>query len=308
MFRGYHPLREIYLWSALIYALFGGLLLAGVLLDANYAYDYMTFRTLFSPALLFLAVFGLFWLLLGVAFPLYLLKRHSTEKRNLHVLRQKALKRDPQLLAAPLSDVSLSSLPQPFALKSALKPLSLIQTIGVCAVFGFLLVLRGVGLLIGLQHLPAWLLSLPILFSVVLLVLTLTAASRVQKSVAERYIWPSLKVTRDMIVASYGSDTVSMRWKDVRYFAMVTILPFSNPQEWKTQYGFELSDGENVIYWHATLDPRAAHRFTFAGKALQSPHQYEEVVQTLAAFIISRAGRPLYDLRQKPAPHIRKQR
>jgi hypothetical protein len=64
-------------------------------------------------------------------------------------------------------------------------------------------------------------------FSTMILIAVGGIAHAIQQRVAGYYSHPSLQVDDEGISARYGRETISIAWRDVRYFALVSSTTFS---------------------------------------------------------------------------------
>lgn len=120
----------------------------------------------------------------------------------------------------------------------------------------------------------------------------------IQRYIMAHYLHPQLSIDAESITARYGRDTITMAWRDVRYFALINSrLPNAGLYR-KASWceAFEISDGENRVCWLAHQPLSSSRLFTLDGTDLREAG-YAKFTQQLAALIMERAQLPLLDFR-----------
>lgn len=126
-----------------------------------------------------------------------------------------------------------------------------------------------------------------------------------KRRVAATYLLPSLKADEEGISARYGKDAITMRWRDIRYFALVDSASFRgliDPKQKKpdgankARAAYEISDGENRICW-LDAPPFSSQLLLLNGESEMSEAQYTTFAQQLASQVSERTELPLYDFR-----------
>lgn len=115
------------------------------------------------------------------------------------------------------------------------------------------------------------------------------------------YMLPSLDIDDHGISAHYGRHTVTIAWRNIRYFAMTNGKVLDRSTGEVDRYVYEICDGENVINWV----PNA--RDTAGYQPLMANGDYTQLAaRQLPEMIIARTGLPLLDLRlfKKPSRKI----
>lgn len=102
-----------------------------------------------------------------------------------------------------------------------------------------------------------------------------------------RWTAPMLTLDEESVTARYGGDSVTIRWADVRSFA---IMGKNKPD---SQVVFELSDGRHIIRWLDAFTVRRAKTYVPNMKR----EDYTALLQALPPWICARTGQPLRDLR-----------
>jgi hypothetical protein len=107
-----------------------------------------------------------------------------------------------------------------------------------------------------------------------------------------------LRVDNEGMSAHYGRETISIAWKDVRYFALVSDTAFSKLPSFRAskREAFEISDGKNMICWLVAF-PFPSHNLLWPGKTVLSAQDYASLTQQLASLIVAKTDCPLLDFR-----------
>lgn len=104
-----------------------------------------------------------------------------------------------------------------------------------------------------------------------------------------RRLCPMLEATEEGLTASYPGKKVTMRWSDVRYFALV--MKKKSPEPMNATY--EIGDGKKIIRWQQPYSIRRT--FPFYVPTLPR-NQYNKQFASLLSLIAIRTGLPLLDM------------
>lgn len=298
---GYDPLQEIYQWNMISVVLLGELLLVCVALVP--LYNNLSLMASDSIWGIRPSIIIPFLLLLFVIPHFFKWKRYRSEKQQREILRREALSLSAPDQALTQSRSSLHGLSLPIEIESRQKSFFSIQTIfGICFLI-VLLMINYVTVLAGSWEMPSWFMIVPTILGVAMVPSLYVGIGRtVRLRIAGHYLLPSLKIDDEAITARYQHDTISISWRDVRYFGLVSSATFfklpgkqgtQNPPE---REAFEISDSENSICW-LKASPFRSHRLFWFGEVELSDKDYAAFTQQLASIIMERTGLPLYDLR-----------
>ncbi|MDQ2905823.1 MAG: hypothetical protein M3Y81_20060 [Chloroflexota bacterium] len=223
------------------------------------------------------------------------IRRKRSEKKQRDPLRKDVINGNSQLLAPIQPSPYAQMLALPVHIEGRLdRPFTRLPIIGV-VVFASMIALD-IWILLGNPPDLAFLVSSG---SAIAIQIPLWISRAIQKVIAGHYLLPALQVDEDGISARYGRDTISMRWEDVRSFALVSSVTFRGTGQ---REAFELSDGENMICW-LVAEPFSAYNLLWSSGAPASPQvtlsaqDYVSFTQQLSSLIVAKTGRPLYDLR-----------
>lgn len=293
MLRGYHPLKEIYRWERVIFAL--GFLSLGVFALGD-GVEHSDFAS--SGNIAFFLAFPLTFFFLWVLF-LFPAKRRLVK---LFRLQRTILNDLGGLMPVVPSDsapvevslpVSVSTRPS----RSFWRMLSFFLPFLV----GSVLFLQLPFFLPDPYMIPSEVLVFPPSFLGLFFLFPIELALPIT---ADFYLLPSLEVDENEICVRYGEDSVSITWQHIRFFALAEYKRFGSndnsfslkPQskrKWVQIY--IVCDGENTIAWYA--DPR--------GK-MQSPSSlsieaYARLLEKqLPALVERKTGLSLLDVRGGP--------
>jgi len=317
MLRGYTPLKEIYQWRLLLATILLILSPAPYLLSPQY--DNLNFLT-----------FGLFWpLLLVLAFPLifgplylFQLIGYNRERRRTESLQREVLRGNFQKFVPVPSSADQGLLSLPCRVQSRIKRSFVILVAILVGVIGIWLGAEVIVMLADPADLSPWSSWTPILsaFTVMLLWIGPYLWRLLSAFIVDYHLRPSFEIDEDGITARYGHNIVTMRWMDVRYFALAngkrllargvatsttksgtnifirrnSVTAIGGPVE-----VFELCDGENTICWSASELIGSACQLWRSGDTLLAPQDYDAFTQRLSSLIVSKTGCQLYDLRQE---------
>jgi len=282
MLRGYHPLKEVYRWERVIFALW--ILFSGVVTLEN-GIEYsgianhgdITFFLAIPPSFLFV------WFL-----ALFPVKRRLTKLFRLQGAVLDGQYR-PVLLAQPDPvpvEIALPFSVSPFTSRSLWRAFSIFLLLPVCGILAFRLPL----FLPDPYVIPpeAWLIS-PLLWIFYVLPGWLALSM-----VADFYLLPLLTVDESGITACYGPDRVRISWQQIRCLALVEYKRFGSSGIWTNRESvqiYTLCDGENTIAWYA--NPRRKTR----QPASLSLDEYARLLDAqLPALVRLKTGLPLLDL------------
>lgn len=315
--RGYDPLREIYQWNLVSLLCFSEVLCVG-------SASWPTFNSAFMLAE------GTIWgirpgtlvplfLLLGTIPFLFMYECYREERQARARLRRKSLMLHESDHASVQVQPSsaLQPLPLPMQIESRRKRSFTIRV--ALAIFLLAVSLVANYTIILANHAEPLFLyaAVPSLLATTMIGLSAAIWIEMRLRIAGCYLLPSLAIDGESITACYGRDTITIKWRDIRYFALVNSLtlrqlPTSNNPPTLRQLlksgrtsskpsvpaheVFEISDGENVICWLKAA-PFRNHRLCRFGEVVLSDQDYIAFTQQLAALIVERTGLPLYDLR-----------
>ncbi|HEU5378840.1 MAG TPA: hypothetical protein VFV38_25735 [Ktedonobacteraceae bacterium] len=323
MLRGYDPLREIYQWKLLSLLFFSELILVGLASLPMYNSAWLLAEG---------AVWGIhpgafvpFLLLLGTI-PFLLVYNHYRKERRARVkLRHEALvlhavdQASAQLQPSPAFQKILLPVQVECRRKRAFTNRVLLEILLLVAslVGSYLIVLVN-------PSEPRFLYAaVPGLLSVMIIGFSVGIWLEMRLPIAGRYLLPSLAIDDEAITAHYGRSTITIPWRNIRYFALVDSstfrqLPTSTHPPTFCQVlkagilspgtpapeheAFEISDGENIICW-LKATPFRHHRLFRFGEVALSDEDYAAFTQQLASLLMEKTNLPLYDLRlatQKP--------
>lgn len=302
MLRGYNPLKEFYHWQLIISMITGGLVtLTYILLPGvNNASFLYTQAWSLPVSLILLLCFFLVWV--GLPLWSFLRYRHIRQKRDM--LRMAAFRGQSLPLASfqpmPFQPTPFYQRVLPLRLESHLKKGLVIWT-------GLESLLVGIDWLMNyadynhLWTMPTFLSSYSPLLGMALGYALIGISMAIQNRIRGFYLLPWLQVDDQGITASYGRDTIAMRWQDIRYFALANTILWrrastKSAEKAKKFDVFEISDGENMICWQVNAPP-SAYCLRLFSEAVRSPQIYEVFTQQMASLIIERTGLPLCDFR-----------
>lgn len=291
MLRGYHPVKEIYRWERVIFALC--FLSIGVLILE----DSVEHTDVTSPGagnIAFFLVFPLTFLCLWLLF-LYPVKR-----RLLKLFRLQRTILHSQGGSMPVAPSDSAPVEVSLPVSVSIRP-----SRSIWRMLSFSLLFL-VGSVLFLQ-LP-FLLSDPYLIPSEVFVVTPTflglffLAPLLEFTLpmtADFYLLPSLEVDENGMCARYGGDSISIAWQHTRFFALAEYKRFgSNDNSFKPRSRrkwvqiYLICDGENTIAWYA--DPR---------RKMQNPsslsiEDYAKLLEKqLPALVGRKTGLSLLDMR-----------
>lgn len=300
MARGYDPLQEIYHWSLIIFLLLDEMIVVSMVLVP--VWDNVSFLTSRIWNINFGVGLILLLLLVGIASPPLTFLRYQREKRRRNMLRQEALMRSSQPLAPIQPSTTLALLSLPIRLESQLNK-SFVQRIIIGALLIILVLAMNLIILLGIPwQIPFFLVLIINPFSGLIIAAVTGTARSIQIRIAGYYLHPSLQVDDEGLSARYGRETISIAWRDVRYFALVSSTAFSKMPGKKAGSGtpereaFEISDGENRICW-LVASPFPSYDLLWFGETALSAQDYASLMQQLASLIVAKTDHPLLDLR-----------
>lgn len=304
--RGYDPLREIYHWNLIIFLLLGEMIVAGIALIP----EINTISFLSSQVWNIKIGIGmiLLFLLAVIARSPSIFLRYRREKQKRNLLRQGALIGNYQLLTPIQPPAVPATLSLSIHLESRLKKRFVRGTLIVALLVLLLLVLDLISLLDNSWQIPSFLGTFLSFFNELMLIAMIGIAYALQVHVAGHYLHPSLRVDNEGMSARYGRETISIAWKDVRYFALVNGTTFSKLLSFSAseREAFEISDGENMICW-LIASPFSSHNLLWPGETILSAQDYSSLTQQLASLIVAKTNCPLLDFRlprhKKQAEH-----
>lgn len=298
--RGYDPLQEIYHWSLIIFLLLDEMIMVSIAFVP--AVDTVSFLSSQAWNIKFGIGVVLLFLLAGIASPPLMFLHYRREKRKREMLRQAALMGSNQPLAPLQPPAALAPLSLPIRLESQLSK-SFVQGILIGTLLVILvLALDGVALLGISWQIPSFLGLFLYSFSGLVLAAVAGIARAIQTRVAGYYLHPSLQVDNEGMSARYGRETISIAWRDVRYFALVSSTTFSKKPGKRARSGtsereaFEISDGENRICW-LVASPFPSYNLLWFGETALSAQDYASLRQQLASLIVAKTGCSLLDFR-----------
>lgn len=289
MLRGYHPLKEIYRWERVIFAL--GFLSLGVLVLG----DIVEHSDVARPGDIVFWAFPLTFLLLWV------LVLFPVKRRLMKLCRLQRTILNGQDGSMPFTPSASAPVEVSLPVSVSTRPS---QSFWRMLRF-FLPVLMGSVLFLQLPFfLPdpyiipfEVLVAIPSFFGWFLLF----PIDFILPSTADFYLLPSLEVDENKICARYGENNVSISWQHIRFFALAEYKRFGsndNSRSLKPQSKrkwiqiYIICDGENTIAWYA--DPRGKMQHASS----LSIEEYAKLLEKqLPALVGQKTGLPLLDVR-----------
>ncbi|HEU5379078.1 MAG TPA: hypothetical protein VFV38_26945 [Ktedonobacteraceae bacterium] len=290
MLRGYHPLKEIYRWERVIFALcflsFGVLELGDLVEHSDVA----------SPGaenIAFFLVFPLTFLCIWLLF----LSPVKRRLMKLFRLQRTILTGQGGSMPVALSDSAPVEVSLPVSVSTC-------SSRSIWRMLSFFLPFL-VGCVLFLQ-LPFFLPDPYLIPSEILVIIPsflglffLFPIDLALPITADFYLLPSLELDENGIRARYGRDSVSIAWQHLCFFALVEYKRFGNTdnfslkprsrREWVQIY--IICDGENTIAWYA--DPRGKMQ----NPSSLSIEEYAKLLEKqLPALVGRKTGLPLLNM------------
>lgn len=296
LLRGYDPLKECVQWNTLVGCL------AGMLVCISFICSPMILNLTLPAGELWTGIFVfslvVFFITMCAVPALPLWTRIRREERQRNSWRRGALQGTDPRLVSPQPVTPEWPLSLPSHLESRIRR-ALLPVIGAGGLIVVAVFIAGYLWISGYTGEPFR--ALVELFSMILPIIFLPCLGisyLIQMYIAAYYFHPQLHIDNNGITARYGRDTITMAWRDIRYFALINARLSSSGFDKKAprREAFEVSDGENRVCWlaHQPLSPYRL--FSLDETDLRKP-DYTKFTQQLAVLIVEYTHLPLLDFR-----------
>lgn len=211
--------------------------------------------------------------------------RIRTDFKQLELRRERALRGDRSLLAReqPLADPNALPLPTTIRLDQSRRVVVFVGIVIALVIF----ISFVVGIVIGTSHYRSGNDALLLIFLIVLgaAAVALLFALVLIFFLLRRQLIFTIVVDEQSISSTYQGITSSIRWSDVRLFAVL------NPEKFATMRFYELSNAQTVVRWVDMPTRTVVQR-----KNNRANLEYHRNVEALLSFVAGRTGLLLYDL------------